>query len=129
MLNQQLAEELHKSVVRKFEKRKIHSSFINNIWGADLVNIQFISKFNKGIRFLLCVIDICSTYAWVVPLKDKKCIKITNAFQKISNKSNRRSNKRWVDKSIGFYNRSMESWLQDNDIEMYLTHSEGKSVW
>ena len=80
MLNQQLAEELHKSVVRKIEKRKIHSSFINNIWGADLVNIQFISKFNKGIQFLLCVIDIYSTYAWVVPLKDKKCIKITNAF-------------------------------------------------
>ena len=80
--NKELAEELHKPVVRKFMKRKLYSSFIDNIWGADLADVQLISKFNKGIRFLLCVIDIFSKYAWVVLLKDKKSTSITNAFQK-----------------------------------------------
>ena len=80
--NNELAEELHKPIIRKFEKRKVHSSFKNNIWGADLADMQFLSKFNKGIRFLLWVIDIYSKYAWVIPLKDKTGITITNTFQK-----------------------------------------------
>ena len=61
--NIQLAEELHKPIIRKFEKRKVYSRFRDNIWGADLADIQLISKFNKGYRFLLCVIDIFSKYA------------------------------------------------------------------
>ena len=65
--NKRLAEELHKPVIRKFNKRKVHSPFIDNIWGADLADMQLISKFNKGFRFLLCVIDIYSKYAWVIP--------------------------------------------------------------
>ena len=88
--NEQLAEELYKPIIRKFEKRKVYSSFRDNIWGADLADMQLISKFNKGFRFLLCVIDIFSKCAWVVPLKDKKGITITNAFQKIFDGSNRR---------------------------------------
>ena len=90
--------------------------------------MQLISKFNKGFRFLLCVIDIYSKYAWVVPLKDKKGVSIVNAFQSILNKSNRKPNEIWVDKGSGFYNRSMKLWLEKNDIEMYSTHNEGKSV-
>ena len=65
--------------------------------------MQLISKFNKGYRFLLCVIDIFSKYAWVVPLKDKKGITITNAFQNILDGSNRKPNKIWVDKGSEFY--------------------------
>ena len=68
----QLADELHKPIVRKFNKRKVHSSFRDNIWGADLADMQLLTKFNKGFRFLLCVIDIFSKHAWVSPLKDKK---------------------------------------------------------
>ena len=125
MSNQKLAEELHKAFTVKFKKnKKIHSSFINNTWGADLADMQLISKFNKGIRFLLCVIDIFSKHAWVIPLKDKKDITITNA----SDKSNRKPNKIWVDTGSEFCNRSMKSWLQDNGIEMYSTHNGGKSV-
>ena len=86
------------------------------------------SKFNKGFRFLLYVIDIYSKYAWVVPLKDKKGVSIVNAFQSILNKSQRKPNKIWVDKGSDSYNRSMKSWLENNDIEMYSTHNEGKSV-
>ena len=70
--NQQLAEELHKPVIRIFKKRKVGSAFKDNIWGPDLADMQLLSRYNKGIRFLLCVIDIFSKYAWVVPLKDKK---------------------------------------------------------
>ena len=61
--NQQLAEELHKPIIRKFKKRKVHAAFNDNIWSADLADIQLLSKYNKGIRFLLCVIDIFSKHA------------------------------------------------------------------
>ena len=90
--------------------------------------MQLISKFNKGFRFLLCVIDIYSKYAWVVPLKDKKVVSIVNAFQSILKKSNRKPNKIWVDKCSEFYDRSMKSWLEKDDIEMYSRYNEGKSV-
>ena len=89
--------------------------------------MQLISKFNKGFRFLLCVIDIYSKYTWVVPLKDKKGGNIVNTFQSILKKSHRKPNKIWVDKGGEFYNRSMKSWLEKNDIEMCSTHNQGKS--
>ena len=107
--NEQLAEERHKPIIRKFKKRQVYSAFKDNIWAADLADIQLISKFNKGFRFLLCVIDIYSKYAWVVPLKDKKGVSIVNAFQSIFKKSNRKPNKIWVDKGSEFCNRSMKS--------------------
>ena len=87
----------------------MHLSFIDNIWGADLANIQSINKFNKGFRFLLCVFDIYSKYAWVIPLKGNKGITITNVFQKILDDSDRKPNKIWVDKGSEFYYRSMKS--------------------
>ena len=70
--NIQLADELHKPIIRKFKKRKVHSSFRKNIWGADLADMQLLSKFNKGFKFLLCVIDIFSKYDWVISLEDRK---------------------------------------------------------
>ena len=112
MENIQLANELHKPIIKKFKKRKVYSLFRDNIWGADLADMQLLSKFNKGFRFLLCVIDICGKYAWVIPLKDKKGISIVNDFQKILKESDRRPNKMWVDKESEFYNNSFKKWLQ-----------------
>ena len=106
----------------------MYSSFRDNIWGADFADMQSISKFNKGFRFLLCVIDIFSKYAWVVPLKDKKGTTIANAFQSILSNSNKTRSKLWVDKCSVFYNNSFKKWLQDTDIIMYSTHNQGKSV-
>ena len=126
--NEQLAEKLHKPIIRKFNKRKVYSALEDNIWAADLADMQLISKFNKGFKFLLCVVYIYSEYAWVVPLKDKKGVSMANAFQNILKKSSRKPNKIWVDKGSEFYNRSMKSWLEKNNIEMYSTHNEGKSV-
>ena len=81
--------------------------------------MQLKSNFNKGFIFLLWVIDVFSKYAWVAPLKNKKGITITNAFQKILKKSNRKPNKIWIDKGSEFYNSSFKKLLRDNDIEMY----------
>ena len=97
MPNQEFAEELQKPLLEN-SKNENYSSFIDNIWGSDLANVQLIRKFNKGICFSICVIDIFSKYAWVIPLKEKKGITITEAFQKILDESNRKSNKMWVDK-------------------------------
>ena len=115
----QWAKELHKLIIRKFKKRTVYSRFKDNIWSADLADMQLISKFNKGFRFLLCVIDIFSKYAWVVPLKDEKGVSIVDAFQKILDYSNRKPKKIWVDKGSEFYKISFKKWLKDNDIEMY----------
>ena len=70
--NKQMAEELHKPIIRNLKKRTVYSGFKDNIWGADLADMQSLNKYNKEIKYLLCVIDIFSEYAWVVPLKDKK---------------------------------------------------------
>ena len=126
--NEKLAEELHKKVIKKFLKSTVYSKLKDNIQGADLADMQLISKFNKRFRFLLCVIDIFSKYAWVIPLKDKKGISIVNAFQKILDDSKRKPNKIWVDKGSEFYNNSFKKCLKDNDIVMYSTNNEGKSV-
>ena len=110
-LNEKLAEKLHKLIIRiKFKNRTVFSRFKDNIWGADLADMQLISKFNKGFRFLLCVIDIFSKYAWVVSLTDKKGVTITNAFQKILNDSARKPKKIWVDQGSDFYNSSFKKW-------------------
>ena len=79
--NYQFANELHREIIRKFKKRKVYSSFRDNIWGVDLADMQSLSKYNKGIEYLLCAIDLFSRYAWVVPIKDKRGITIVNAFQ------------------------------------------------
>ena len=76
----------------------------------------------------MCVIDIFSKYAWVISLKDKKGISTVNAFQKILDDSKRKPNKIWVNKGSEFYNNSFKRWLKDNDIVMYSTNNEGKSV-
>ena len=106
----------------------MHAVFKDNTWGADLADMQLISRYNKGIRFLLCVIDTLNKYAWVVPLKDKKGASIVVAFQSILQQSHRKPNKIWVDKGSEFYSTSFKKWLQDNNIVMYSAHNERKSA-
>ena len=90
--------------------------------------MQSLSRKNKGIKYLLCAIDLYSKYAFVIPLKDKKGINIVNAFNKIIKQSNRKPNKLWADQGGEFYNNVFEKWLSDNDINMYSTYNEGKLV-
>ena len=124
LVNSQLAKELHKPIINNFKRRKIYSTFKDNIWGVDLANMQLISKYNKGIRYLLCVIDLFSRYVWVIPLKNKKGESIVEGFKKIlddsgnAKNSNRKPNKIWVDHGSEFYNNKFKSSLKQNDIEM-----------
>ena len=106
-----IAEKLCKPIVRKFEKRKVNSPFTGNIWGANLADVQLIRTFNIRICFLLCVIGISIKYAWVIPLKEKKGITITNAFLKTLKESNRKPNKIWIGKGSEFYSRSIKSFF------------------
>ena len=125
--NYQLANELHRQIIRKFKRRKVYSSFRDNIWSIDSADMQSLRKYNKGIKYLLCAIDLFSKYAWVVPLKDKRGISIVNAFQKIISKG-RKPNIIWVDQGGEFYNNLFKRFLKINNIEMYSTYNEGKSV-
>ena len=81
--NYQLANELHKPIIRKFKKSKVYSSFRDNIWGVDLADMYTLSKYNKGIKYLLRAIDLFIKYVWAVPIKDQKGTGIVNAFKKI----------------------------------------------
>ena len=89
--------------------------------------MQTLSKYNKRIKYLFCAIDLLTKYAWVIPLKDKKRSSIVNAFQKIISEG-RKPNKIWVDQGSEFYNNSFKDFLKINNIEMYSTYNEGKSV-
>ena len=106
---QELTEELHKPIYRKFQKQKVYSSVMDKIWGSYLADMQLINKFNKGIIFFSWVIEILSKYASIVPLKDKKCIAIANDFQQTLDQFNRKPNKMWADKDSEFYKRSLKS--------------------
>ena len=122
-----LANELHKPIIRKFKKKKVYSSFRDNIWEVDLADMQLLSKYNRGIRYLLCVIDLFSKYACVIPLKDKRGISIVNGFQKTISEG-RKPNKIWVNQGGEFYNNLFKRFLRINNIEMYSTYNKGKSV-
>ena len=110
--NQQLANELHKQIIRKFKKRKVYSSSKDTSSGVDLADMQLISKCNRVIRYLLCAIDLFSKYGFVVPLKYKKGTTIVNACQSILKNSK----------------RTPKKLLKDSNIEMHSAYNEGKSV-
>ena len=117
LVNSQLAEELHKPVIKNFKRRKVYCSFKVNISGVDLADMILISKYNKGSRYILYVIDLLSRYAWVIPLKNKKGESVVEGFKKILDDpgnalySNRKPNKIWVDHGSEFYNNKFKSFF------------------
>ena len=120
--NYQLANEVYKQIIRNFMRRKVYSSFRDDIWDVDFVDMQSLRKYNKGIKYSLCAIDLFSWYPWVVPLKDKRGISIVNAFQKIVSKGCK-PNKLWFDQVGEFYNNLSKRFLKINSIEMYSTYN------
>ena len=120
---EQLAEELHKPVFKKFKRRKGYARFKDNIWTADLAEMESLPTKNKRVKYSLCVIDVFTKYALVKPLKDKGKT-VLNAYIEINvNQSNRKPNKLWFDQGREFYNEFMQEWLDHNDILMYSTHN------
>ncbi|KAL9986004.1 hypothetical protein ACROYT_G000057 [Oculina patagonica] len=126
--SQQLADELHKPIRRKFKTRRVISNGIDEIWSADLVFMDKLSKWNKGYKYLLTIIDVFSKFAWAIQLKDKKGASITSAFNNIIINDKRKPEYLWVDKGSEFYNKTFKEWLKQNDIKMYSTFNEGKAV-
>ena len=90
--------------------------------------MQLLRKYNKGLKNILCAIDLFSKYVWVVPVKDKKGTSIVNAFRKMLSDSNGKPNKIWVDQGSEFYHNTLKDFLKINNIEMYSTCNEGKVV-
>ena len=122
--NDRYQRRLASMAYKFFDKKSkaVYFGFKDNVWGADLADMQLISKFKEGFRSSFCVIDIFSKYARVVPLKGKKGVSVVNAFQKNLKESNRKPNKILVEKGSEFYNNLFKNWLKDNDIEMYSAH-------
>ena len=83
-LRKNMLKNYANQLFENLKKKKVYSGFKDNIWGDDLADMQLISKFDKGLRFLLCVIDIFRKYAWVVPLKEKKVLQLLMLFRKCS---------------------------------------------
>ena len=121
----QLAEELHKPVRRKFERRRVIVGGIDKIWAADLVDMSAFSRDNRGFKFILSIIDVFSKYGWLVPLKDKKGATVRDAFRKIFKE--RVPEKLWTDKGKEFYNRDLKQLLLEHGIDLYSTENEEKS--
>ena len=124
---QQLADELHKPIRRNFKKRRVIVNHIDDIWCSDLVEMQQFSRWNKGYRYLLMVLDVFSKYGWILPLKDKKGETVMNAFKTIFKKSGRIPKYLWVDNGKEYYNQHVKALLEKHNIKMYSTENEEKS--
>ena len=125
--NKILSEELHKPKRKNFPRRKIIVNHIDEIFAADLVEMQKFAKLNKGYRYLITCIDIFSKYSWVIPLKDKRGITIKNALEKIFKQ--RKPKFLWTDRGTEFYNKQVQDLLNENNIKLYSTNnSEIKSA-
>ena len=122
----QLADELHKPIKRNFTRRRVVVNHIDEIWCSDLVEMQQFSKWNKGYRYLLMVLDVFSKYGWIVPLKDKKGETVTEAFKTIL-KEGRKPQYLWVDKGKEYHNKHVKELLDKNKITLYSTENEEKS--
>ena len=122
----ELANELHKPIRKKFKKRRVYVKGVDKIWAADLVDMQSFSRKNKGYKYILMVIDIFSKYGWAIPLKTKACIEVTKAFSNLW--SNQYPPERlWVDKGKEFYNKLMKYLLDKHHVQVYSTENEEKS--
>ena len=123
---QQLADELHKPIKRNFTRRRVLVNHVDEVWCSDLVEMQQFSKWNKGYRYLLMVLDVFSKYGWIIPLKDKKGETVSEAFKTILEEG-RIPGYLWVDKEKEYYNKHVKDLLEKNNIQTYSTENEEKS--
>ena len=121
-LAQEETYTLHKPARRRYPRRRVIVSAIDQQWQADLVDVSSISKHNNNNKFLLTCIDVMSKFAWVVPLKDKKGSTITNAFERIF-KNRRIPMTLHTDRGTEFYNKTLQTFLKKNGVKLYSTHN------
>ena len=125
--SQQLADELHKPMTRNFSKRTVSSNGINKIWAADLVEMQKFSKWNKGVKYLLIVIDVFSKYGRIKPLRDKKTETVSKAFDDIFKSSKRLPKMLWTDIGSEYISKHFKEFLESAGIQLYHIENEEKS--
>lgn len=124
-LTNKLADELHHRVVKSFPKRRVYVHSIDQTWAVDLIDMQPYSKQNKHYKYLLAVIDVFSKYGWLIPLKNKTGVAVSEAFKTLFKE--RKPIYIWSDKGSEFYNRQVKELLKDNNIKLYSTENEEKS--
>ena len=127
--SQILADELHKPITKNFSKRKVISNGIDKIWAADLVEMQKFSKWNKGIKYLLMVIDIFSKCGWIAPLKDKKIESVSKAFHEIFKKSKRKPRMLWTDKGSEFISTHFKDFLKKEKLKCITLKMKKNQMW
>ena len=119
---QLLANELHKPARKNFPRRRVYVHDIDETWGMDLVFMTDLTKENNGYKYILCVIDLFSKFAWAKPLKDKEAKTVFAAFQEIITDSNRKPRHIWIDEGSEFYNSLFTKWLKQNNVIRYSTY-------
>lgn len=122
-----LTDELHKPVRKRFKKRRVFAAKPNDIWAADLVDMQYYAKVNKGYRYILMIIDVFSKYGWAIPLKRKTGSEMVEAFTQLWNNGENPPKYLWTDKGKEFDNAQMKALLKSRNVHMYWTENEEKS--
>jgi L-rhamnose mutarotase len=123
---EKVSKELHKQITRKFQRRKVYVSEVNEVWGADLTDLQYWKDKNNGYRYILTVIDVLSKYAWAVPLKDKTAKEVAKAFEEIFKEAI--PQKVWTDQGSEFYNSTVKTLFKKHNIQLYSTYGDHKSA-
>jgi integrase-like protein/chromodomain-containing protein len=127
-MSEEFAKEIHHQVKRKFKRRQVVVTGLDEIWAMDLASMESFVSYNDGYKYILCIIDVFSKFAWCVPLKNKTGASILKAVKDITSQSGRSPEKIWVDKGSEFYNKEFQSWAKSNNITIYSTYGESKSV-
>ena len=121
----QLANELHKPVRRRFGKSTVFAKQVDDIWTVDLVDMSPFSRSNQGYKYLLTVINVFSKYGWIVPLKPKTGKEVAQAFRKLFLAGH--PSRLWTDKGTEFYNRQLKAVQTAKNLTHYSTENEEKS--
>ena len=127
VLERDLANTLHKPRRRRFATVPVIVGGLDDQWVADLVEVQPLAKYNRGIRYLLTVLDVLSKYAWVQPLKDKTGVALVHAFEKILKQGRRHPNRLQTDRGKEFYNRTFQRWLDEQGIQHFSIEGDAKA--
>ena len=122
-----LADELHKPVRKHFQKRRVFVKNVDDIWAADLIDMQYYSRTNKGYKYILMIIDVFSKYGWAIPVKNKSGPEMVKAFGELWNSGQKPPKYLWTDKGKEFVNKLMQELLKKNNVHMYWTENEEKS--
>ena len=128
MKEDEFAREMHHQVKRKFKRRKVIGTGIDEIWAMDIAFMESFAADNNGFKYILCIIDVFSKYAWCVPLKSKTGTIVLTAVKDVIAESGRQPEKIWVDRGSEFYNKEFMDWAKKKNITVYSTYGESKSV-